>query len=54
MYSLGSWWGGKYIFSIPFFVFPIEPSVYPLYTLGLGPFLLIYLSSLCIKNKIKE
>ena len=38
MYSLGSWWGGRYIFSIPFFVLPVEPSLYPLYTMGLNPF----------------
>ena len=35
-----------------FFLF--EPSVYPLYTLGLGLFLLIYLSNLRIKKKKKK
>ena len=48
MYSLGSWLGGRYIFSIHFFAFfPVEPPVYP----RAWPFSVnIYLSSLRIKK----
>ena len=54
MYSLGSWWGGRYIFSIPFFVFPVESLVYPLYTLGLGPFIVNIFVQFAYQKKKKK
>ena len=43
--------GGRYSVSIPVFCsLPVEPPVYE-YTLGLGPFLLIYCASFLSKKK---
>ena len=52
MYSLVFWVDGRFSASIPLFCpSPVEPLVYPLYTLRLGPFLLIYCALYLSKKK---
>ena len=52
MYSLGSWWGGRYIFSISVFSFPALciPRVYP----GVWPFFVNIFAQFAYQKTISD